>query len=652
LLCFFALKDTCKFHNNFTKKDLNNIINILDNKNNLKGYAMRKLRIFWRNHWVMVLIIFAVVVLIITCIWGLLSLESFYRNLTIATMPINMLFAIANAAIFVFLYMTVFSGGFSKLKKKKIKGSDISASNSAIKFSDIIGLEGAKKEAMEVVSLLKDRARVKKIGGKIIKGILLLGPPGCGKTLLAKAIATESRIPFISISGSEFVEVFVGVGASRMRKLFKQAREHAYESGACIIFIDELDVIGRGRTFSNFGSGEETNSTQNQLLVEMDGLEGSQFNVLVIGATNTQESTLDKALLRPGRFDRKLQVNLPNLKEREDIIKYYLKKVSYDQTSINTLRIAQKTVYKSPAEIENAIKEAALIAARKQKDKIDKDDIIEALDRIDLGLETHLTMTKEELEQTAYHEAGHAVALYYLHPTDDVFKASIKSRAGALGMVLHHPINEMHSANREKLLADIVVSVAGFAAEKIKYNTTTTGVSADLRHASTVAHTMVWTLGMSDDLVGDFTATPEVWLSESFKQKLNEKTNQIIKTSLAQVDEFLRKRWQIVETFAQELLLKGELDYEAMEQIFAKYSQQENMKRNIVQDLFSLEKKTDSDALKNAQNDNSEPQKTVVVSKETADKNPQDKTENIQKPAEEKQTQEKPQEKQVEEIKP
>ena len=596
---------------------------------------MRKLKIFWRNNWVKVLIIFGIIALIIASIWGLLSLESFYRNLTIATMPINMLFAIANAVVFVYLYMTVFSGGFSKLKKRKIKGSDISGTNSAIHFSDIIGLEGAKKEAMEVVSLLKDRARVKKIGGKIIKGILLLGPPGCGKTLLAKAIATESKIPFISISGSEFVEVFVGVGAKRVRQLFKQAREHAYESGACIVFIDELDVIGRGRTFSNFGSGEETNSTQNQLLVEMDGLEGSQFNVLVIGATNASESTLDKALVRPGRFDRKLMVNLPNLKEREDIIKYYLKKVSYDEASINTLRIAQKTVYKSPAEIENAIKEAALIAARKQKDKIDKDDIVEALDRIDLGLETHLTMTKEELEQTAYHEAGHAVALYYLHPTDDVFKASIKSRAGALGMVLHHPVNEMHSANREKLLADIVVSVAGFAAEKIKYNTTTTGVSADLRHASTVAHTMVWTLGMSDDLVGDFTATPEVWLSESLKQKLNDKTNQIIKSCLTQVDEFLRKRWEIVETFTQELLLKGELDYEAMEQIFAKYSHQENMKRNIVQDMFALEKKAESDALENAKNENIEKPKAEVVNGQNTDSDQQNKIEETQKPAEE-----------------
>ena len=274
---------------------------------------MRKLRVFFRNHWVKFLIIIVCIALVGLTIYGLSTLESFYRNLTIAQIPLQLLLTGLNAAIFVYLYMSVFRGGFGGLKKGKI---DIESGINKVRFKDVIGLEGAKKEAMEVVQLLKDRAQVKKIGGKIIKGLLLIGPPGCGKTLLARAIATESNIPFMSISGSEFVEIFVGVGASRVRKLFKKAREYAYAEGACIVFIDELEVVGRGRTFSFMGGGEETNSTQNQILVEMDGLESGKHNIIVIGATNASEDVLDKALLRPGRFDRKIYISYPNLPER------------------------------------------------------------------------------------------------------------------------------------------------------------------------------------------------------------------------------------------------------------------------------------------------------------------------------------------------
>ncbi len=223
-------------------------------------------------------------------------------------------------------------------------------------------------------------------------------------------------------------------------------------------------------------AGEETNSTQNQLLVEIDGLESKGHNIIVIGATNAQENVIDKALLRPGRFDRKIYVGLPNLKEREEIFKYYMAKVKYEP-SIDIARLARKTVYKSPADIENIIKEGALIATRNNREIIAFADFSEAMDRIDLGLETHLIMSPYEKEQTAYHEAGHVITLYFLHPTDDVFKATIKSRGPALGMVTHHPREELHTQNKNKLLADIKVSLSGYVAEKIKYGTTSSGVS-------------------------------------------------------------------------------------------------------------------------------------------------------------------------------
>lgn len=526
----------------------------------------RRIKVWLMNYWVRILIIAAVVLLIFFTIVGLASLESFYLNLTLATLPLQLLMTALNAVVFVYLYMTVFRGGFSQMKKQKIKSTYVNT-----KFSDIIGLEQAKREAWEVVQLIKDRSRLKQIGGKILRGVLMVGPPGCGKTLLAKAVATEAKVPFLSVAGSEFVEVFVGVGASRVRKLFKQARQLAYAEGCCIVFIDEIEVVGRGRTFSYMGGGEETNSTQNQLLVEMDGLGSRGENVVVIGATNAAEGVLDQALMRPGRFDRKLFIDKPNLQEREEIFRYYLAKVQHDP-ELDVGRLARKAVGKSPAEIENVIKEAALIAMRRGAEQVDYGDMSKAIERIELGIEHRKTMTPHEREMVAYHESGHLLILYLLHPTDDVFKASIISRGGALGVVHHTPREEFYTMDRHTLLANIKVSLAGYTAEKLRFGVTSTGVSSDFQQAMNMAQFMVWRVGMGGNgFLGDFASMPADSISESLKERLNAETEKIIKECSEDTARVMKKNWKIVDRFVKELLEKEELDYDEIDSIFAEY---------------------------------------------------------------------------------
>jgi len=534
----------------------------------------RKLRMHFTEHWVKIVVGLTIIILLILAIWGMMSLESFYRHLTIAQMPISILLAGLNAGIFVFMYMIFLHGGFSKIKQATVKGQNVN-----IHWEDVIGMEEAKQEAMEVVGLIKDRTKLLKIGGKILKGLLMVGPPGCGKTYLAKAIATEAGIPFISMSGSEFTEIFVGVGASRVRKLFKKARNLAYGHGACIIFIDELDAIGRQRSFSFMGGGQETNSTQNQLLVEMDGLQEKDYNVIIIGATNAAEDVLDEALLRPGRFDRKIYIDRPNLQEREKVFEYYLNKVKHDQ-DVDIGRLARQAVHKSPAEIENMIKEAALIATRNKKETVGHKELSEAMERIDMGLKHRKHMTKEEKEMVAFHETGHLVVMYMLHPTDDVFKASIISRKESLGAVHHQPREELYTNSKEKILADIKVSIGGYVAEKTRFGTTSDGVAMDFRNAMWKAHNMVWMVGMSDaGYIGDYTIIPKSQLSESLKEKLNAETDKIIKSCLKDVEDLLKKEWPIVERFAKELLEKEELEYDEIEAIFKECGKSHNCKK-------------------------------------------------------------------------
>jgi len=527
--------------------------------------SYRRLKMHFLNHRTKLFISIGVLILIGLSVWGMASLESYYRNITLAQLPITLLLGMVHALVFVYMYMMVLRGGFGKMDKKNVKARDVD-----IRFSDVIGIDAAKEESWEVVQLIKDHARLKQIGGKILRGILMIGPPGCGKTYLAKAIATESGLPFLSMAASEFNEVFVGVGSSRVRSLFKKARSLAYGFGGCILFIDEMDALGHKRVFNQF-SGAETNTTQNQLLVEMDGLTGKAENVIVIGATNANEEILDEALIRPGRFDRKIYITKPGLEGREKLFRYYLSKVKYEPT-LDVARLARKAVGKTPAEIENVVKESALIATRNDRNVITLRDISEAIERIELGTKNPITMNPREREMTAYHETGHLVVTYLLHPRSDVFKASIIPRKSSLGVVHPTAIEEWHSHDREALIADIKVCLAGYVGEKLKFNTTTNGVSSDFKKAMSIAHHMVWVCGMGPSgYVGDYTVVPKSQLSEDRKNLLNQDVDKIIQTCLKEVEDFLKKEKDLFERFARELLTKAELDYDEIEEIFAEY---------------------------------------------------------------------------------
>jgi cell division protease FtsH len=526
----------------------------------------RKLKLFWWNHWVKIVTIFWVFFICWVPIAALSSIDSYQRSYMVAWLSTMGLQATISAVIFVVLYSWVLQGGLQKLKKKQIKSEGVH-----IYWNDVIGMEAAKMEAKELVGLIKDRARIKKIGGNIIRGMLMLGPPGCGKTYLAKAVATEAGIPFISMSGSEFVEVFVGVGASRVRQLFQKARRLAYAEGGCVIFIDEIDAIARKRVFSVFGGTEETNSTQNQLLAEMDGLKDKEENVVIIGATNAPEDSMDEALLRPGRFDRKIYVDRPDLGEREQLFKYYLSKIKYDP-KIDVARLARKAVQKSPADIANVTKEAALIATRGKEEMINEDHIVEAMERIDLGLKKPRKVSDKEKAITAYHETGHLIVTYLVHPTDDVFKASIIPRGPAGGVTYSLPAEEEMFRNREWFLAEIRVFIAGYVAEKLKFGVTTSGVASDFQQAMRLAHSMVWRLGMGrTESLGDYTSIPKEQLSENVKERLNAETHEIIQSCMKDVEELLKKENVVFERFAKELIEKEELDYDEIEAIFKEY---------------------------------------------------------------------------------
>lgn len=526
----------------------------------------KKIKLFFWNHWVKLALITWIVLILWWPIQAFSSVDSYQRTYMIAYLSTMGLQSTVGAVTFGVFYMWMLRGGLSRMRNTQVKTEKVN-----VHWNEVIGMEGAKMEAKEMVELIKDRARIKKIGGNIIRGLLMLGPPGCGKTYLAKAIATEAGIPFVSMSGAEFVEVFVGVGASRVRSLFKKARRLAAAHGGCIIFVDEIDSIAKTRGTYSFGGGQETDATQNQLLAEMDGIGSREENVIVIGATNAPINTLDAALLRPGRFDRKIYVAKPDLEEREALFRYYLAKVKFDE-SIDVGRFSRRAVLKSPAEIADIVKEAALIATRDKLDKIQSHHLYEAMERMDLGLKRHSKVSDKEKEMTAYHETGHLVVLYLLHPTDDVFKASIIPRGPAGGVVYHVPTEDKQFEDREEYIANIKVSLAGYVAEKIKFGATTSGVGADFQHAMALAHNMVWRYGMgTTGLVGSYAHIPPDELSESIKAKLNNETQEILQSCMKDVEALLRKESAIFERFAKELTERLELDYDDIEAIFKEF---------------------------------------------------------------------------------
>ncbi len=378
---------------------------------------------------------------------------------------------------------------FGKSKAKMLTDDQIK-----VTFKDVAGCDEAKQEVIEIVDFLKDPAKFKRLGAKIPRGVLMVGPPGTGKTLLAKAIAGEAKVPFFSISGSDFVEMFVGVGASRVRDMFEQAKRHA----PCIIFIDEIDAVGRHRGSGTGGGHDEREQTLNQMLVEMDGFEGNE-GIIVIAATNRVD-VLDKALLRPGRFDRQVAVGLPDIKGREQILNVHMTKLP-SVTSVDTKVLARGTPGFSGADLANLVNEAALFAARRNKNTVDMHDFEDAKDKIFMGPERKsMVLREEERRATAYHEAGHAIVAELLPGTDPVHKVTIMPRGWALGVTWQLPEHDRISHYKDKMLNEISILFGGRIAEEVFINQQSTGASNDFERATKIARAMVTKYGMSDRL--------------------------------------------------------------------------------------------------------------------------------------------------------
>jgi cell division protease FtsH len=394
--------------------------------------------------------------------------------------------------IWIFFMRQMQMGGGKAMSFGKSRAKLLTESQGKITFEDVAGIEEAKEELQEIIAFLKEPKKFTALGGKIPKGVLLVGPPGTGKTLLARAVAGEAGVPFFSISGSDFVEMFVGVGASRVRDLFLQGKK----SAPCIIFIDEIDAVGRHRGAGLGGGHDDREQTLNQLLVEMDGFESNE-GVILIAATNRPD-VLDPALLRPGRFDRQVVVPRPDVKGREQILLVHAKKVPLTP-EVDLAVIARGTPGFSGADLANLVNEAALLAARHDKTSVDPQDFDAAKDKVLMGAERRsMVISDEEKNSTAYHEAGHTLVAKMVPGSDPIHKVSIIPRGRALGVTMQLPIEDKHSYNRESLLGRIAVLMGGRAAEELIFNTFTTGAGNDIERATEMARKMVCEWGMSD----------------------------------------------------------------------------------------------------------------------------------------------------------
>ncbi len=398
-------------------------------------------------------------------------------------------------AFWIFIMRRMQSGGTKGIFSfGKSRAKLISENRPKVTFEDVAGADEAKQELQEIIEFLKEPEKFQRLGGKIPKGALLLGPPGTGKTLLAKAVSGEAGVPFFSMSGADFVEMFVGVGASRVRDLFEQGKKNA----PCIIFIDEVDAVGRHRGAGLGGGHDEREQTLNQLLVEMDGFDSNE-GVILIAATNRPD-VLDQALLRPGRFDRQIVVDIPDVRGREGILKVHIKNIPLGN-GVNLSVLAKGTPGFSGADLANMVNEAALLAARRNKDQVDMVDLEEAKEKVMMGAERKsLILNDDEKRSTAYHEAGHALVGTLIPGTDPVHKVTIIPRGRALGATMHLPIDERHTYSREYLEGTLCVLLGGRGAEKLVFNTYTSGASNDIEKATEIARKMVCDYGMSDKL--------------------------------------------------------------------------------------------------------------------------------------------------------
>ena len=509
--------------------------------------------------------------------------QNYWGDFLISLLPFILIIAIW---IFIMRRMSSSAGGAGgqifSIGKSKAKLFD-AKSDMKITFKDVAGLEGAKEEVQEIVDFLKNPKKYTALGGKIPKGALLIGAPGTGKTLLAKAVAGEAKVPFYSLSGSDFVEMFVGVGASRVRDLFKQAKEKS----PSIVFIDEIDAIGRARGKSNFtGSNDERENTLNQLLTEMDGF-GTNTNVIVVAATNRAD-VLDKALMRAGRFDRQIYVDLPDIRERKMIFEVHLRPLK-KAASVDVDFLSKQTPGFSGADIANVCNEAALIAARKNKKSVGKQDFLDAVDRIVGGLEKkNKIITEDEKKAVAYHEAGHATISWMLEHASPLVKVTIVPRGKSLGAAWYLP-EERLIVRPEQMLDEMCAALGGRAAEKIVFNTISTGALSDLEKVTKQARAMVTIYGLNEK-VGNLTYYDSSNANEyGFTKPYSEQTAETIDKEISLIIEnqykralkILRKNKKKLIQLAELLLKKEVIFKDNLEEIFGKrpFQKKENSKK-------------------------------------------------------------------------
>ena len=469
--------------------------------------------------------------------------------------------------VWIFFLRQMQSGGGKAMGFGKSRAKLLTERTGRVTFEDVAGVDEAKEELKEIVDFLRDPQKFQRLGGRIPKGVLLVGPPGTGKTLLARSIAGEANVPFFTISGSDFVEMFVGVGASRVRDMFEQAKKNA----PCIVFIDEIDAVGRHRGAGLGGGNDEREQTLNQLLVEMDGFEANE-GVILIAATNRPD-VLDPALLRPGRFDRHVVVPNPDLAGREKILRVHLRKVPL-APDVDPRVIARGTPGFSGADLANLVNEAALLAARRGKRVVTMPELEDAKDKVLMGAERRsMAMSDEEKKLTAYHEGGHALVALAMPGSDPIHKATIIPRGRALGMVMRLPERDQLSITREKMMADLCVAFGGRIAEELIFghDRVTTGAMSDIEQATRMARAMVTRYGMSDDLgpIAYGENQEEVFLghsvsrqqniSEATAQKIDSEIRRIIDTTYGRAREILSERIEDLHIIA-----RGLLEYETL----------------------------------------------------------------------------------------